>query len=87
MKPALHRSCTIERRCFVRVGSLNLTTGEYTQSNSGRWETRLCGTPLFSDIERVRGVCAACVDGFIHKENEPTEAGFDAIIAAQDVQS
>lgn len=60
-KPQLHHYCTIRRIKLITHGTL--AEGGFVESHQ---ETREepCGTPLFLDDEKRRGVCRSCRKGW-----------------------
>ena len=77
-----YRLCTVERTKVIRSYALNLASGEKTfRAETTANET--CGTPLFGDVETVRGVCNSCLDGYTYAENFPTERGLKQIEGAK----
>jgi hypothetical protein len=64
--------CKIIRRKFVRIGSLNLVTGEMKDNtDTGKWITEPCNIPIFTDAARKTGVCTSCAEGWMVPENYP----------------
>lgn len=62
------QDCTVVRTVFRTYGTLNIETGAKIEDRKA-WETEPCGTPLFSDEERAKGVCSSCAKGWNHPEN------------------
>ena len=60
--------CTILRTMRVGQGTLNIATGEPSQMVY-HTETRRCGTPLFREDHKARGVCASCARGWSVEDN------------------
>lgn len=68
-KPKRHTDgCTVVRTFRRTHGTLNLRTGETTETHS-EWVTEPCRVPLFSDREQSSGVCNACADGWEGTDN------------------
>jgi hypothetical protein len=70
-----HSSCHVERTCKVTHYTMNMITGERSGPLSEETVTKPCGTPLFGDDERDRGVCRSCADGWTDPNNYATERG------------
>lgn len=74
--------CVIERRVFVRTFTMEWGSGTTSDKPmSVRWETKSCGSPLWSAQERESGICAACRSGWTHPNNYATDAGLAALAA------
>ena len=74
----MFRDCTVERH--MRLKRTILDTGELVRE---WWETRECGSPLFSEEERATGVCRSCLRGWMVPTQFPTGAGTLRIQEAQ----
>lgn len=68
----VHSSCQQMRRKLVRLGTLNLATGE-TSTPDEEWRDEACGTPLFTEEERQSGICKSCAGGWTHPNNFPIQ--------------
>lgn len=68
----MKESCTQLRRKLVTYSTLDFITGDRA-IRSTEWVTEPCGIPLFSDVERERGTCRSCADGWTHEHNYPVE--------------
>jgi hypothetical protein len=65
----MHDLCAVQRHTLIR--RLRLVSGEVEDE---WWETRPCGTPLFSQDERTIGVCRSCAGGWESDGNHPPTA-------------
>jgi hypothetical protein len=65
-------SCTKMRRMLIRTSTLNMATGQRTETGEA-WETRPCGVPMFSEVEKKAGICRSCANGWTHPNNYPVE--------------
>lgn len=65
-------TCTVKRTMLITGGTLNIATGE-SATGAQHWETRACGTPLFTDAERKSGQCRSCASGWTHPHNYRAE--------------
>ena len=72
-KPALPNTCQQWRRKLVTYGTLDTIRGGVLIGEM-RWVTEKCGTPLFSDAARERGICSSCAEGWTHEHNFATTA-------------
>lgn len=75
-------NCPIERRKRVTLSTLNLATGESTPQGE-EWRIEACGSPLFVDDCRDRGICRGCASGWSVDGNYPTIKGLAMIAAAK----
>lgn len=62
-------NCTILRRVEVNTYTFNIVTGKKTHVSS---ETVIenCNTPLFTEQERITGICKSCRSGYATRGNE-----------------
>lgn len=65
---AKHSACTVLRTVLVTHKTVTLGTGEVTARRQA-WETKPCGASLWSDEERLAGVCRVCTRGWSHPNN------------------
>ena len=75
--------CQVERRKVIEHYTINMYTGE-KQKRLTSTEVEACDTPMFSDVERKRGVCNSCFEGWSVEGNMPTPRGYKQIQAARD---
>lgn len=75
--------CQVETRKVIEHYTINMYTGEKIHRLTSI-DIEPCGTPLFGDAERKRGVCQSCLDGWTAEGNEPTNRGIKQIQAALD---
>ncbi len=71
---APHTSCHTLRRVLVRLP---------IRAAGQEWTIRVCGMPLFSDLERASGACRSCASGRTHPEDHPVVPVFDAVAHAR----
>lgn len=80
--------CRKLRRMLVRYGVLDAASGMLRES-AEKWETRPCGTPLFTTKERESGLCQSCADGWSDAKNQPIEepsaANLNAVAAEKEI--
>jgi len=64
--------CTQLRRMRSTYGIFD-DKGEVTTSWF-EWETRACGNPLMSEVERTTGICGSCASGWSDPANYPIKS-------------
>jgi hypothetical protein len=78
----MYRDCIVERRKTVQHNTIHMYSGAITKRGE-TVEIEACGTPLFTEGERILGVCRSCITGWEADGNIPTPRGRDQIRRAK----